>query len=112
MTGSTIITFIIFLFVAIFMIGIGIFQLKSISPVGFYSGERPPKEEELIDVRAWNRKHGMMWVVYGIIIILSAIVGAVIGDSILCIIPLLGGMLVPILVMIWYHHRLVRKYKR
>ena len=68
MTAASIITFIIFFIVAMIMIGLGIFQLKSTSPVGFYSGEKPPREEELTDVKAWNKKHGMMWLIYGIII--------------------------------------------
>ena len=94
------------------MIGIGISQLRSSSPVGFYSGEKPPKEDELTNVQAWNQKHGMMWLVYGIIILFSYAAGYIIGDSILCLIPLLGGLIVPIIVMIWYHHKLIRIYKK
>lgn len=112
MTASSIITLIIFLIVASIMIGIGIFQLKSSSPVGFYSGEKPPSEDELTDVQAWNKKHGIMWLMYGIIIIISYFVGCIIGDSILCIIPLCGGLIVPVIIMIWYHRKLIRKYKR
>lgn len=36
--------------VSAIMIGIGISQIRSRDPVGFYSGEKPPKEDELIDV--------------------------------------------------------------
>ena len=83
MTAASIITFIIFFIVAMIMIGLGIFQLKSTSPVGFYSGEKPPREEELTDVKAWNKKHGMMWLIYGIIIMISYFVGYLIGDSVI-----------------------------
>lgn len=112
MTVSSIITLIIYLMVAAMMIGIGISQFRSSSPVGFYSGEKPPKEDELTDVQAWNKKHGMMWLVYGIMILFSYAAGYIIGDSILCLIPLLGGLIVPIIVMIWYHHKLIRIYKK
>ena len=111
MTAASIITFIIFFIVAMIMIGLGIFQLKSTSPVGFYSGEKPPREEEVTDVKAWNKKHGMMWLIYGIIIMISYFVGYLIGDSILCLIPFCGGLIVPVIIMIWYHHRLIKKYK-
>ena len=111
MTAASIITFIIFFIVAMIMIGLGILQLKSTSPVGFYSGEKPPREEELTDVKAWNKKHGMMWLIYGIIIMISYFVGYLIGDSILCLIPFCGGLIVPVIIMIWYHHRLIKKYK-
>lgn len=112
MTASSIITLIIFLLTAAMMIGIGISQLRSPSPVGFYTGEKPPTEEELTDVQAWNKKHGTMWLVYGIIIIVSYFVGYIIGDSIWCIIPLCGGLVVPIIIMIWYHHKLIKIYRR
>ncbi len=110
MTGSAIITLIIYLMVAAIMIGIGISQLRSSSPVGFYSGEKPPKEDELTDVQAWNKKHGMMWLVYGIMILFSYIAGYIIGDSILCLIPFCVGVILPLFVMIWYHQKLIRTY--
>ena len=112
MTAAGIMTLVIFLIVAGMMIGIGISQLRSTSPVGFYSGEKPPAENELTDVQAWNKKHGMMWLVYGIIIIISYFVGYIMGHTILCLIPFCGGLIVPVIIMIWYHHRLIRKYKR
>ena len=110
MTGSAIITLIIYLMVAAIMIGIGISQLRSSSPVGFYSGEKPPKEDELTDVQAWNKKHGMMWLVYGIMILFSYIAGYIIGDSTLCLIPFCVGVILPLFVMIWYHQKLIRTY--
>ena len=112
MAAASIITFIVFLLVAAIMIGIGISQVKSSSPVAFYSGEKPPKAEELTDVHAWNTKHGMMWMIYGIIIMISYLVGYIIGDSILCIIPFCGGLIVPVIIMIWYHNRLIKMYKK
>ena len=66
---ENIIGLVIYLAVASFMIGIGISQLRSKKPVDFYSGEKPPGEEELSDVKAWNQKHGQMWVLYGLIIL-------------------------------------------
>lgn len=113
MTASSIITLIIFLIVAAIMIGIGIVQLRSSSPVGFYSGEKPLTKEELTDVHAWNKKHGMMWMIYGFVIIISYFAGYLIGeDSILCVIPFCGGLIVPIIIMIWYHNKLIKRYKR
>ena len=66
---------VIYLLVAAIMLGIGIFQYRSKSPVGFYSGEKPPMESELTDVDAWNKKHGKMWIWYGVIIIISYLAG-------------------------------------
>ena len=112
MMAENILGFIIYLLVALLMMGIGISQLRSKNPVGFYSGEKPPAPEELKDVAAWNKKHGMMWLLYGLIILLSYGIGMAVGDSIWCIFPMCGGVILPVVVMIWYHHRLIRRYKR
>lgn len=96
---------------ALLMIGIGIAQLKSKSPVGFYTGETPPRADEISDVRMWNKKHGTMWFIYGVIIILTWFCGFFMGDSIWLLVPTFSGLIIPVIVMIWYHHRLVKKYK-
>lgn len=106
------ISFIVYLCVAAFMFGIGIIQFRSKKPVGFYSGEKPPSAADLVDVDAWNKKHGAMWMVYGGIILLSFGAGAVAGDTIWCIVPMCGGLVVPIFFMIGYHNRLRKRYLR
>ena len=111
MITENIIAFIISLAVAVFMIGIGIFQLKSKKPVGFYSGEQPPDENELSDVNLWNKKHGIMWIVYGMLIIFSYGIGIIIGDDIWSVIFMCGGVIIPMPIMVLYHHRLVNIYK-
>ena len=112
MNAENIFGFVIYALVALFMMGIGIVQIKSRKPVAFYSGEKPPKAEELTDVSAWNRKHGMMWLIYGIIIFVSYLIGSIIGESIWSIIPMMGGVIIPLPFMIWYHHRLKKKFIR
>lgn len=104
----------IYLVVAAVMLWIGIFQYKSKVPVGFYSGEKPPKESELSDVNMWNKKHGKMWIYYGILIIVSYVLGIpfLFVDSIWCILPMCGGIILPLPVMIGYHNKLIREYKK
>ena len=106
--------FVIYLFVAAIMFGLGISQYRSKKPVGFYSGEKPPMESELTDVNAWNKKHGKMWIWYGGIIIISYLLGIpfLMADSVWCVLPLCGGIIVPIPLMIRYHHKLIREYKK
>lgn len=113
MTAETIIFLAIYILVALLMLCIGISQQRSKMPVGFYTGEKPPTEQELSDVPSWNKKHGAMWILYGIVIAISGAVGALVGiSSAWCVVPLIGGVIVPIVLMIWYHHQLLRKYKR
>jgi hypothetical protein len=61
---GTIFNCLIYGITAIIIFGVGICKLKSKEPVAFYSGETPPKREQLTDVNAWNKKHGMMWIIY------------------------------------------------
>lgn len=110
MSVGTIIMCVMYGAAALLMMGIGVSQLRSDKPVGFYSGEKPPREEELTDVEAWNQKHGMMWLGYGIIMIVSFFISYVIGDSVWATVPLLIGSIVPVLFMIWYHQYLKEKY--
>lgn len=103
---------VIYVLVALFMISMGISQLKSKKPVGFYSGEKPPKAEDLKDVESWNKKHGRMWILYGVFIMISYCGCLLIGDSIWCIIPAIGGLLLPLCIMIPYHEKLKKEYLR
>ena len=106
---GTILMLIIMLPVAFLMVGIGIYQIKSPKPAWFYSGEEPPKPETITDIRAWNTKHGGMWVVYGAVILLTVVVG-VIDLGGIGMIFFIGGILLPIPFMIWWHHRLEKNY--
>lgn len=49
-------------------------------------------KSEISDVKSWNRKHGIMWIVYGIILVISWICGCILGDSIVAVIPSIGGL--------------------
>ena len=107
---NIILTCVIYGFCALLMLAIGVKQLKSKSPVGFYSGQKPPLAQDLTDVNMWNKKHGWMWIIYGIIIIISGIVSCFMSDSALILIPSMGGLLVPAIFMIMYHKYLVKLY--
>ena len=109
---ENIIGLVIYLAVAGFMIGIGISQLRSKKPVAFYSGEKSPGEEELSDVKAWNQKHGRMWVLYGTIILVSYGIGAMMGDTLWSVIPMCAGIAFPLPIMILHHHKLVKLYRK
>jgi hypothetical protein len=107
-----IVSLIIYGLVSLIMIGIGVSQLKSKTPVGFYTGEEPPKAEELTDVSAWNEKHGIMWLMYGVVILLSWFISFLVGDSLWSVIPIIAGVCLPLVFMILYHSALVKRYRK
>ena len=61
----------------------------------------------------WNKKHGAMWIIYGIIIAVSGAAGTLTGLSTMwSMVLLIGGVAAPVVLMICYHHHLVRLYKQ
>ena len=92
MNSGTFIILFMMLIAAFFMLMIGIVQIQSKKPVGFYAGETAPDETELTDTQAWNRKHGILWVLYGITIVITSLIGVSMIDSVWCIFPLIGGV--------------------
>ncbi len=108
---GVIFTGVIFGVCALVMFGIGISQFRSSEPVGFYTGIKPPTSDQISDVNAWNKKHAIMWIAYGCCIVTSGVVGLFIGgDNILVVVPYCIGLIVPIIVMVICHHKLVKKY--
>ena len=105
-----IMSMVIIFFVAIVMIGIGISQIRSKKPVGFYTGEKAPSEEELSDVAAWNKRHGYLWVLYGLVMIVSFLLASLVKSETLEMIILIGGMVGMLPIMMLYHHYLKKRY--
>jgi len=108
---ETVLSMVICSFTVIPLVIIGIVQYHSKTPVGFWSGREPPKKEEVIDVKAYNQKHGMMWIIYGIGLFVSFLLGSPFGGGVAAIaagVECIGG----IFLMIVYHNSLNHKYLR
>ncbi len=93
------------------LIILGIVQYRSKEPVGFWAGKKPPRKEEITDVGAYNRKHGLMWILYGAGLIGCFLCGMPFGGLVaayLCMAEVMGG----IFIMAAYHNRLNRMYYR
>jgi len=108
--AENIIMIIVLAWTALIMIVVGVFQLKSKEPVGFYTGEKPLKREQVSDVVLWNKKHGMMWIFYGVGMILAYLIGWLIGDEKISFVIFMSEIFGAIPVMIFYHHWLKKKY--
>lgn len=99
--------------VALIMVIIGVCQItKKEEPVGFYSGVKPPKKEEISDVLEWNKQHGKIWILYGICIEIGWWLGYIVPSEALEIFFSMGGVVIPLPFMIMRHHSLERKYKK
>lgn len=99
--------------VSLIMILIGVLQfVKKDVPVGFYNIIDPPKKDEITDIIQWNRKHGVIWIMYGICIELGFWLGYLMPVEILEMIFMMGGVIIPLPFMVLRHRSLERKYYR
>ena len=96
--------------VACIMMLIGIFQInKKNEPVGFYNVIDPPKKE-ISDIIQWNKKHGFIWIVYGICIELGFWLGYIMPNEVLEMVLMMGGVVIPLPFMVLRHRKLEKMY--
>ena len=112
MNEAMIMALVIISIVAVIMIIIGVSPIsKKENSAGFYNGIDTPKKEEISDIIQWNRKHGIMWIIYGVCIELGFWLGHVMPVEALKMIFMMGGVIFPLPFMVLGHHRLVKRYK-
>ena len=89
--------------------GIGLYAWRREKPMWFWSGSSV-REEEITDVKAYNRGNGIMWICYSAVFWISTIMGIwnVSAAGIVLTVGCLGG--IPLLVITY--NRIYRKYKR
>ena len=89
--------------------GIGIYAWRRRKPIWFWSGSSV-REEEITNVKAYNRENGIMWICYSAVFWISTIMGirSVSIAGIVLAVGCLGGL--PLLVIAY--NRIYRKYKR
>lgn len=63
-------------------IGLGISQLLRKKPVGGGIFEASPRKECVTDLKAWNQKHGILWIGYGVVLSGSFVLLTVVKDYI------------------------------
>lgn len=98
--------------VAAIMIIIGVSQIfKKENPVGFSNIIAPPKKEEISDVLQWNKKHGIIWIIYGICIELGFWLGHFMSVEALEMIFMMGGVIFPLPFMVIRHRKLEKEYR-
>lgn len=71
----------------------------------------PPKKEDISDIIKWNKKHGIIWIVYGICIELGFWLGYVMPIEVLEMVFMMGGVIIPLPIMVIMHHKLEKEYK-
>jgi hypothetical protein len=104
-----IIGFIIWSSVALLLLGIGIWAWNSGTPVGFFSGVKPP---EVKDIRQYNHSVAVLWFVYAILFETLGIPFLFLGQNhALFVVSILGTVGITFGLVIAYH-RILQKCRK
>ncbi len=106
---DNIIWLIIMIPVSLLFTGIGIYAWRRKKPMWFWSGSTV-KESEISDVVAYNRANGIMWLVFSLIMWVSAVLGAMnmkTGGFLLIAGCIIGVPILPIV-----YGKIYRKFKK
>ena len=90
--------------------GIGIYAWRRTKPMWFWSGSSV-REDEITNVKAYNRENGIMWICYSAVFWISTIMG-IRSVSIAGIVLLAAGCLGGLPLLVIAYNRIYRKYKR
>ena len=89
--------------------GIGIFAWRRKQPMWFWSGSTV-KEEEISDVRAYNRANGIMWIAFSLIFWICTAIG--IWNTKAAGIMMMAGCAAGIPLLIVAYRKIYRKYAK
>ena len=89
--------------------GIGIYAWRREKPMWFFSGSTV-KEEEITDVKAYNRENGIMWICYSAIFWISTVLGF--WSAAAAGIVLMVGCVAGSLLLVAAYNRIYKKYKK
>lgn len=96
----------------ILLVGYGVYNFLSSDPVAFSRSEKSLRSCDLKDVKAWNRKHGMLWIIYAVAIFLGTLAEDLMGDNPFGPFVFMIFVIAPIPGMMSLHNKYVREYKK
>ena len=95
--------------VSLLFTGLGIYAWKRKKPMWFWSGSTV-EEEEISDVKAYNRANGILWLVFSALLWISTVLGYLYGE--IGGICLLVSCLIAIPLLPLVYGKILKKYKK
>ena len=94
------ILFIVCIVMILTFAGFGLYSWRRRTPANFWSGEKIPSDA-VSDVKKYNRANGLMWIIYGVLYLIPAIMSLcnVASAGIALAVLTFGGL--PILIFIY-----------
>ncbi len=103
------IAFIIFVLVALIFVAIGISAFFAKKPMGFFANA---EMFEVTDVKAYNRAVGIMWCIYGIVMIILGIPLLAGQNSPYALLTMAGVVVETIALVVVYVLVIEKKYRK
>ncbi len=107
--GTVILWLVIMVPVSALLTGIGIYAWRRKQPMWFWSGSTV-KEEEITDVRAYNRANGIMWMAFSLIFWICTGIG--IWNAKTAGILMIAGCAAGAPLLIAAYRKIYRKYRK
>ena len=95
--------------VSALLTGLGIFAWKRQKPMWFWSGQTV-EEDEIADVKAYNRANGIMWIVFSLLMWVSTFLA--LASMKLAGIVMLVGCILCVPVLPFTYSRIYKRYKK
>lgn len=111
--AETIIYVVICTIVAMIFVILGIYQYRAKNPVTINTSETSPKAEDLIDVKLWNQKHGRNFIILGIMLWCTFVVGGYVLsriNGVIAIIIIIVAVLIEFFWINFQHKKMKREY--
>ena len=95
-----IILFIVCIVMILTFAGFGLYSWRRKTPANFWAGEKIP-DDAVSDVKKYNRANGLMWIIYGVLYLIPAVMSFFDLDSagIAIAVITFGGL--PVLIFIY-----------
>lgn len=90
-------------------IGFGIFALRKQTPIHFWAGTIV-KSEQITDVKSYNRANGVMWITYGLLVLLTGLPAIFLGLDVWAVV-FASVIFLGLIVMMVIYNKIYNKYK-
>ena len=103
--------FVLWLFVSLLFVALGIYIIKSkkAKPFGFWANAEAP---EVTDVKGYNKALGKLWIIFGVGFAVDGLPLLAGQNSALVMISVIGAMFLCIGIMVYYSLAIEAKFKK
>lgn len=107
--GALIVWFVVMVPVSALFTGLGVYAWRRQKPMWFWSGQTV-SEEEIEDVKAYNRANGIMWIIFSLLMWTCTFLA--LSSTMVAGMVLIVGCILCLPVLPFAYGKIYKKYKR